>query len=48
MSKGSGNGEVRILPLAVEGEIRPGDLLSAKLLAAAMQPPATAAAAERS
>jgi len=35
MSKGSGNGEVRILPLAVEGEIRPGDLLSAKLLAAA-------------
>lgn len=35
MSKRGGNGEVRILPLAVEGEIRPGDLLSAKLLAAA-------------
>jgi coenzyme F420-0:L-glutamate ligase / coenzyme F420-1:gamma-L-glutamate ligase len=35
VSKGGGNGEVRILPLAVEGEIRPGDLLSAKLLVAA-------------
>jgi len=35
MSKRGGNGEVRILPLAVAGEIRPGDLLSAKLLAAA-------------
>jgi coenzyme F420-0:L-glutamate ligase/coenzyme F420-1:gamma-L-glutamate ligase len=35
VSEGGGKGEVRILPLAVEGEIRPGDLLSAKLLAAA-------------
>ena len=35
MSERGGTGEVRILPLAVEGEIRPGDLLSGKLLAAA-------------
>jgi coenzyme F420-0:L-glutamate ligase / coenzyme F420-1:gamma-L-glutamate ligase len=35
MSKRGETGEVRILPLAVAGEIRPGDLLSAKLLAAA-------------
>jgi coenzyme F420-0:L-glutamate ligase/coenzyme F420-1:gamma-L-glutamate ligase len=35
MSKRSANGAVRILALAVAGEIRPGDLLSAKLLAAA-------------
>jgi len=35
MSRRDGNGEVRILPLAVAGEIRSGDLLSAKLLAAA-------------
>ena len=35
MSKRGGSGEVRILPLAVDGEIRPGDSLSGKLLAAA-------------
>ena len=35
MSKRGGTGEVRILPLAVNGQIRPGDSLSAKLLAAA-------------
>jgi coenzyme F420-0:L-glutamate ligase/coenzyme F420-1:gamma-L-glutamate ligase len=35
MSKRGGTGEVSILPLAVDGEIRPGDSLSGKLLAAA-------------
>jgi coenzyme F420-0:L-glutamate ligase/coenzyme F420-1:gamma-L-glutamate ligase len=35
MSKRGGTGEVRILPLAVDGEIRPGDSLTGKLLAAA-------------
>ncbi len=35
MNKRGGTGEVRILPLAVDGEIRPGDSLSGKLLAAA-------------
>ena len=35
MSRSAGPGEVRILPLAVNGEIRPGDSLSGKLLAAA-------------
>jgi coenzyme F420-0:L-glutamate ligase / coenzyme F420-1:gamma-L-glutamate ligase len=35
MSKRGGTGEVRILPLAVDGEIRAGDSLSGKLLAAA-------------
>jgi coenzyme F420-0:L-glutamate ligase / coenzyme F420-1:gamma-L-glutamate ligase len=35
MGERGGTGEVRILPLAVDGEIRPGDSLSAKLLAAA-------------
>jgi coenzyme F420-0:L-glutamate ligase/coenzyme F420-1:gamma-L-glutamate ligase len=35
VSKRGGTGEVRILPLAVDGEIRPGDSLSGKLLAAA-------------
>lgn len=35
MSKRGGTGEIRILPLTVEGEIRIGDSLSGKLLAAA-------------
>jgi coenzyme F420-0:L-glutamate ligase / coenzyme F420-1:gamma-L-glutamate ligase len=35
MSKRGGTGEVRILPLAVDGQIHPGDSLSGKLLAAA-------------
>jgi len=35
MSKRGGTGEVRILPLAVDGEIRPGDSLTGKLLEAA-------------
>jgi coenzyme F420-0:L-glutamate ligase/coenzyme F420-1:gamma-L-glutamate ligase len=35
MSKRGGTGEIRILPLPVDGEIRVGDSLSAKLLAAA-------------
>ena len=35
MIKGGKTGEVRILPLAVDGEIRPGDSLCEKLLAAA-------------
>jgi coenzyme F420-0:L-glutamate ligase / coenzyme F420-1:gamma-L-glutamate ligase len=35
MSKRGGSGEVRILPLAVDGEIRAGDSLSEKLWAAA-------------
>jgi hypothetical protein len=34
MSKRGGTGEVRIRPLAVDGEIRPKDSLSGKLLAA--------------
>lgn len=39
MSKRGATGEVRILPLAVKGEIRPGDSLSGKLLAAAKSAP---------
>ena len=35
MTKRGGTGEVRILPLAVDGEIRPGDSLSGRLLSAA-------------
>ena len=35
MGKRGGTGDIRILPLAVDGEIRPGDSLSSKLLAAA-------------
>ena len=35
MGKRGGTGEVRLLPLAVEGEIRAGDSLSGKLLTAA-------------
>jgi coenzyme F420-0:L-glutamate ligase/coenzyme F420-1:gamma-L-glutamate ligase len=35
MSKHGGTGEIRIVPIPVDGEIRAGDLLSAKLLAAA-------------
>ena len=35
MSKGGGPGEIRILPLVVDGEIRAGNSLSGKLLAAA-------------
>ncbi|MBZ5655804.1 MAG: coenzyme F420-0:L-glutamate ligase [Acidobacteriia bacterium] len=35
MTKRGWTGEIRILPLAVDGEIRPGDSLSGRLLAAA-------------